>query len=111
MDGFTEVSAEFTQREFIPPCSAEPLAIITLRLSSISIDGLASNLVFHHLCAYLPEAIVHIDLPFEFTTRKGQKDYQKRVAKMVSELETDSENKYKYVPITCFPNGRYGLIC
>jgi len=82
----TPVLCMASQRDFAPICSAEPLAILSFRLSSIDGKGLPHNLVYHHVRPYLLQNIIKIDMPFDFSSQKGLKAYSQLVDKLVTRL-------------------------
>ena len=65
----------FSQWEFMPLCSAEPLLIVTIKLSSISTLGLPPTLVQNHLYPYLPGDVEHYVIAFDFSTADGIDSY------------------------------------
>ena len=82
-----DVTATFSQREFMPLCRAEPLLIITIKLSLISTLGLPPTLVHNHLYTYLPGDIEHYILSFNFSTPESMNSYAADVDLLVRKLE------------------------
>jgi hypothetical protein len=91
--GKTKVPGAFSQRELLPICSTQPLAILSFRLISIPSLGLPPNLVFHHIFGYLPEGVVLIDMPFDFSSGDTAVDYDERVNDLVQRFTTGDLQK------------------
>jgi hypothetical protein len=90
------VNALFTQREFMPLCDSSPLLILTVKLVSISVNGLPPNIIYEHLYTYLPGDIMHVCISFDLSTPQGLKTYQARIEELVRSVEEGSLAKCEY---------------
>jgi hypothetical protein len=96
------INATFTQREFMPLCSAEPLLILTVHLASIPTPGLPPNLVYSHLYTYLPGNIVHFLIPFDLSASEGLASYVANVDHLVKSLERGEMSRYEMFNLVVF---------
>jgi hypothetical protein len=90
------VNALFTQREFMPLCDSSLLLILTVKLVSISANGLPPNIIDEHLYTYLPGDIMHVCMSFDLSTPQGLKTYQARIEEFVCSVEQGSLAKCEY---------------
>ncbi|KAF8227676.1 hypothetical protein L208DRAFT_1295344, partial [Tricholoma matsutake] len=75
-------------REFAPVCSAEPLLVLTIKLSSIPDDGLPPVLVYQSLYPYLPGLIQHVCMSFDLSTSDGLDEYSASICKIASRISS-----------------------
>jgi hypothetical protein len=82
-----DVLATYSQWEFLPVCSPEPLLVLTIKLVSMDSEGLLPTMVYHHIYSYLTNNVIHLVLSFDFSTSDGVQGYLADVNAIVDRLE------------------------
>jgi hypothetical protein len=96
------VTGTYSQREFMPVCSSAPLLILTIKLATMSCDGLPPNIVYQNLYPYLLTDVKHIVLSFDFSTPSGINTYMQEVSKLVECLNSGNLIRYFHVYLEFF---------
>lgn len=91
--GFTKILGGPSQRQVLPRCETVPIAVLAIRLSSMCDDGSPPRSVYHGMVSYLPDNMVYIDLPFNFSDSKGEEDYETRITRLAKRLKTGALKK------------------
>lgn len=85
------------QRETFPLLNSPRVAIISLRLVSMSSAGSPPVMVFHHLFPYLLRDITLIEVEYNLGTPKGVAEYAAAVQALTSRIEFGDLSRYVFL--------------